>query len=103
MKKFLVTLIWSGLAFIFSIEAGQPTPSITTPNTQTSLSTATQAKSLSEDEGIVFFTPPANWLLADSNVLPSHVRIMVVGKGPSNFPPLSILAGNPIKVRLSNI
>lgn len=39
------------------------------------------------ETGTVIFTPPQGWQLADSEALPPHVRVMVVGKGASEFPP----------------
>lgn len=87
MNKCFFTLLWSGIASISSIEAVQPTAT---------LSKATiQAKNPSEDNKLVFFTPPTGWLLADSNALPAHVRVMVVGKGISNFPPSLNLSWEP--------
>lgn len=50
-----------------------------------------------EKDSIVFFTPPSGWLLADSNILPKHVHVMVVGKGPSSFPPSINLSWEPYK------
>jgi hypothetical protein len=49
------------------------------------------------EEGLVFFTPPVGWMLADSDVLPPHVQVMVVGKGPSSFPPSLNLSWEPYK------
>jgi hypothetical protein len=88
MKKLLFALLWSGFASICLIEAGQPTTSIAP-------SAAIPAKTPSENEGIILFTPPANWLRADSNILPTHVRVMVVGKAPSSFPPSLNLSCEP--------
>lgn len=50
-----------------------------------------------DTEGIVLFTPPAGWGLADTTSLPPHVRAMVVGKGPSAFPPSMNLSWEPYK------
>lgn len=36
---------------------------------------------------VVMFTPPAGWRNADVGALPEHVKVMVVGKGSSEFPP----------------
>lgn len=57
----------------------------------------TKKASESNAEGIVLFTPPPGWRLADVNSLPSHVRAMVVGKGPSAFPPSMNLSWEPYK------
>ena len=40
-----------------------------------------------EKQSFVFFTPPPEWQVADSSKLPPCVKFMVVGKGPSFFPP----------------
>lgn len=49
------------------------------------------------EEGVVLFTPPNNWHLADSKLLPERVKVMVVGKGPSSFPPSMNLSLEPYK------
>lgn len=49
----------------------------------------------SSDEGVVMFTPPLNWSLAEAGILPPHVRAMVVGKSPSHFPPSMNLSWEP--------
>ncbi len=54
-------------------------------------------KSLSEEPGSVSFLPPEGWHLADPKSLPSHVKIMVVGKGSSTFPPSINLATDEFK------
>ncbi len=41
----------------------------------------------SKASGVVMFTPPQGWRLADSNQLRPSVKIMVVGKGKHEFPP----------------
>lgn len=48
----------------------------------------------SSTENIVF-TPPSGWRYADSNGLPKHVHLMVVGKGAHDFPPSITLASEP--------
>lgn len=37
--------------------------------------------------GAALFTPPPNWQVADSSILPETVLVMVVGKSTSAFPP----------------
>ncbi len=37
--------------------------------------------------GTVSFDPPTGWRLADSTKLPGSVKIMVIGKGKTEFPP----------------
>jgi hypothetical protein len=49
-------------------------------------------KSLSEQPGTVTFQSPEGWFLADPKSLPSHVKMMVVGKGSHEFPPSINLA-----------
>jgi hypothetical protein len=50
---------------------------------------------LAKEPGSVTFMPPNGWLLADSKALPSSVKIMVVGKGKTSFPPSINLATEP--------
>lgn len=45
-----------------------------------------------EQEGIIMFTPPPGWYLADSSLLRKTVKIMVVGKGKGSYPPSINLA-----------
>lgn len=85
MKKILFALIPIVASFTPS-EAQQPPLA--------SSSTTKQAPQDNE-EGVVFFTPPPKWMLADSKALPAHVRIMVVGQGPSSFPPSINLSLEP--------
>lgn len=42
---------------------------------------------LAHDPGAVIFTPPQGWFLADPKALPPTVKVMVVGKGSSDYPP----------------
>lgn len=42
---------------------------------------------LAKEPGSVIFTPPTGWFLADPNALPPNVKVMVVGKGNSEYPP----------------
>lgn len=48
-------------------------------------------------ESVVCFTPPAGWQMADPSQLPPCVKWMVVGKGPSFFPPSLNLSTEPYK------
>ncbi len=50
-------------------------------------SPATKPQSSIPDSGIVLFTPPTAWHMAEPSALPPHIRVMVVGKGPTTFPP----------------
>lgn len=49
--------------------------------------TAEDFQRISKEPGAVVFSPPKGWYLADSNALPPHVTVMVVGKGSYEFPP----------------
>lgn len=42
---------------------------------------------LAKEPGAIVFTPPTGWFLADPKALPSNVKVMVVGKGNSEYPP----------------
>ena len=44
---------------------------------------------------IVYFTPPPGWMIADPSALSGRVRMMIVGKAPSNFPPSLNLTSEP--------
>ena len=48
-------------------------------------------------DSLVCFTPPKGWQMADSSQLPRCVKWMVVGKGPSFFPPSLNLSTEPYK------
>ena len=91
MKKIFFALLCSGSLFLSSARTEEPA--------FTKSSSGTQTKKISEEkeEDIVTFTPPHGWHLADSNLLPPHVRAMVVGNGPSSFPPSMNLSWEPYK------
>ncbi|WP_011176229.1 hypothetical protein [Candidatus Protochlamydia amoebophila] len=59
--------------------------------TPSNLSSSTE----SMDSGIVLFTPPSGWRMADPKILPERVKLMVVGQGPSAFPPSMNLSLEP--------
>ena len=46
----------------------------------------------SREPGAVLFTPPTGWHIADPKQLPPSVKVMVVGKGSSTYPPSINLA-----------
>lgn len=48
-------------------------------------------------EEIALFTPPAKWHFTKADSLPTHVKVMVVGTGPSAFPPSMNLSSEPFK------
>jgi hypothetical protein len=82
MKKIFAILKIGSLVF-FSTLAGEPARS-----TPASSTIAPTTKAEEKDEGVVQFTPPSGWRLADSTLLPPHVRVMVVGTGNPFFLPL---------------
>lgn len=88
MKKIFSAFLPAICLFICPIEA-QNVSSPPSPNPQAN-----------SEEGIIFFTPPANWMLANPSVLPASVKTMVVGKGPSAFPPSLNLSWEPFKATL---
>lgn len=100
MMKFFIcpcslgrALIWSGLSFA-SLAIAQET---SLPKPTTSSSQTVEKSSELNKEGIVLFTPPPGWRLAEADSLPAHVRVMVVGSGPSSFPPSMNLSSEPYK------
>lgn len=92
MKKLFSALIPMIAFSIYPLEANSPP-----------LAPSSQTKQTPEanEEGLVFFTPPAKWMLTDSKALPPHVRIMVVGQGPGSFPPSINLSLEPYKGTLA--
>lgn len=89
MKKNFFIVFMSCSFFVSFIRAETPQPS-TVP-------TQTEKGSDKNEEGMISFTPPSGWHLAESNLLPAHVRAMVVGNGPSTFPPSMNLSWEPYK------
>ena len=97
MKNMLIKSIASALLF-FCLTAETPIPSSSpAPLSENPLPPLTQ-----QEEGIVLFTPPANWHLADPKQLPKHVRVMVIGKGMTHFPPSMNLSWEPYKGSLKD-
>lgn len=91
MKKIIFAVLGSGCLFFSPAKAETP-PILTS-------SSAAQAKksAVEKEEGFVFFTPPTGWRMAESNALPTHVRALVVGNGPSTFPPSLNLSSEPFQ------
>lgn len=87
MKKIFSTLLTTSVIITSSIQGLPPSSSQTQPTQPTK----------EAEEGIVFFTPPTGWMLADQASLPGRVKTMVIGKGPSNFPPSINLSSEPYK------
>lgn len=56
-----------------------------------------ETKAETDDQEVIVFTPPPGWQLADSRALPASVKVMVIGKGKSVFPPSMNLATQPYK------
>ncbi len=83
MKKFLFSAVCAGCLLSAPFLSAAPNP----PSKMRS--------SESLDSGIVLFTPPPGWRMADSKLLPERVRLMVVGQGPSAFPPSMNLSLEP--------
>ncbi len=48
-----------------------------------------------EEPGAVLFTPPEGWGAVDPKVLPSRVKVMVIGKGMTDYPPSINLGMEP--------
>lgn len=88
IKKIFLSLFFSGFFFPISMDAKEPA-ALVSP-----LSSIPKA-SEENDEGVVSFTPPPGWNLADASTLPPHVRAMVVGKSHSHFPPSMNLSSEP--------
>lgn len=57
-------------------------------------------KALSQQPGAASFQPPSGWHLADSKALPEAVKIMVVGKSSTDYPPSLNLVVDPYKGNL---
>ena len=91
MKKFFFLTLIAPLLLSNSLQ------SQLTPPTKPKAIEKTEKKEPSENEELVIFTPPKNWLMADSNALPGRVRTMVVGKSSSSFPPSLNLSTEPYK------
>ncbi len=83
MKKFLFSAICAGCLLSVPFLSAAPNPP------------SKLRASDSLDSGIVLFTPPTGWRMADPKLLPERVRIMVVGQGPSAFPPSMNLSLEP--------
>lgn len=50
-----------------------------------------------EEPGALLFTPPEGWGAADPNILSPRVKVMVVGKGKTEYPPSIHLGMEPYK------
>lgn len=97
MKTFISILMLTCTAACFSVESQSLKPSETqvefkSPASPDSAKSATKEQVAKEEQedGIVYFVPPTGWRLADNNLLPSHVKVMVVGTGPSLPPSMNL-------------
>ncbi|MFQ5730000.1 MAG: hypothetical protein ACE5GN_06535 [Waddliaceae bacterium] len=59
--------------------------------------TEEEYQQIAKEPGAVVFNPPEGWFLADPDALPSHVQVMVVGKGKYEFPPSINLSAEEFK------
>lgn len=50
-----------------------------------------------EVPGALLFTPPEGWYVSDPKILPKRVKVMVIGKGLSEYPPSINLGMEPYK------
>jgi hypothetical protein len=50
-----------------------------------SVNSSTQPPTADSDK--IIFTPPSGWRNAEKSALPKQVKLMVIGKGPNEFPP----------------
>lgn len=85
MKKNLLLLFFSSFSFLLTFECFS--------------STFFQSQQLTEknSQELVYFSPPSNWKIADSKLLPKSVKIMVIGESPSTFPPSMNLSLEPYR------
>jgi hypothetical protein len=100
MNKMFFAFLGIGCLFFFSTHAEEPDLTHSSvQSSQTDQTKADQKKVVEQEkeEDIVLFTPPIGWHLADSDLLPAHVQAMVIGKGPSSFPPSMNLSWEPYK------
>lgn len=99
MKKLCFILIMTtttSYCFADSSIASPPSPpSPLSSSTPPTLSPPSHP--IEDEEGIVYFNPPQNWMLADSSILPKSVKLMVIGKSSTGFPPSINLSSEPFK------
>lgn len=84
MKNIFKKLLLTSLSTFFSIE------SCFTEEIDTSKETVEIEENYfnnAHKEGAIMFNPPEGWHIADPKALPPSVKLMVVGKGNSIFPP----------------
>jgi hypothetical protein len=89
MKKIFFALLATTFALTSSIEGQQLLP-VSSASSQPHPSSEQEG-----DPGLVSFTPPAGWMLADPSILPKRVKTMVVGKAPSSYSPSINLSTEP--------
>lgn len=94
----LFKFCWLGCFFLLS-----PSLVFAAPTTSSTMQTTLpKPKQDNRPSGVVTFTPPTGWHLADAHGLPPSVRVMVVGKGKSPFPPSMNLSTQPFKGTLKD-
>lgn len=74
------------LALVFHLNANEPLPLDEEKALQEQIASQVM------EPGAVMFTPPEGWHIADPKKLPPSVKVMVVGKGSSEYPPSLNLA-----------
>lgn len=78
-SRILATLMFFSILFLEVLPAEQAAEQMAL--------TESAAIPCSPDEEEITFTPPAEWMAADSSLLPPSVKMMVIGKGSFEFPP----------------
>lgn len=91
MNKIVFALLGMSPLLFCSLKAEESISSVP----PTPLTPSVTQSSKASEEGIVLFTPPTGWHMADPSLLPIHVKAMVVGSGPSSFPPSMNLSWEP--------
>lgn len=90
MHKLFIVFLCSGSCLLSSLQAQTFNPLLKNQ-------TKPKIQEIQEDD-IVLFTPPSGWHLADITTLNlPHVKVMVVGKGPTHLPPSMNLSTEPYK------
>lgn len=57
---------------------------------------------MSQEPGAVAFTPPKGWFLADPKAFDPVIKVAVVGKGSSEYPPMLFLMAEPFSGTLKD-
>lgn len=97
MKKILISafpLAISTIVFAAAIPVNQ------SESVESMAPAKTEVVETQDEEPIVYFKPPKNWLLADANALLPSVKVIVIGKGNSALPPSINLSWEPYQFTL---